>query len=159
MAFLPANPAHAPVVLSCVQVVDAITCYRKALSLKPDFPDAFANLVHSLVFICDWRTRDLDFRKLSDVLRAQMASSHALPCVQPFHALVYPLSLSEMQAIASRYAQRALANVALLELPPFRYRTRPRDGRLRIGYVSSDFGNHPLAHLMQSVFGMHDRER
>lgn len=25
-------------------------------------------------------------------------------------------------------------------------------------YVSSDFGNHPLSHLMGSVFGMHDRE-
>ncbi|RRT84354.1 hypothetical protein B296_00004641 [Ensete ventricosum] len=25
-------------------------------------------------------------------------------------------------------------------------------------YVSSDFGNHPLSHLMGSVFGMHNRE-
>ena len=31
--------------------------------------------------------------------------------------------------------------------------------RVRIGYVSSDFGNHPLSHLMQSVFGMHDKSR
>lgn len=29
----------------------------------------------------------------------------------------------------------------------------------RVGYVSSDLGNHPLSHLMQSVFGMHDRNR
>jgi protein O-GlcNAc transferase len=28
-----------------------------------------------------------------------------------------------------------------------------------VGYVSSDFGNHPLSHLMQSVFGMHDRSK
>jgi predicted O-linked N-acetylglucosamine transferase (SPINDLY family) len=27
----------------------------------------------------------------------------------------------------------------------------------RYRYVSSDFGNHPLSHLMRSVFGMHDR--
>ena len=38
----------------------------------------------------------------------------------------------------------------------------PRDlsaggGRLRIGYVSSDFGNHPTSHLMQSVPGFHSR--
>ena len=26
----------------------AITSYRRALSLRPDFPEAFANLVHSL---------------------------------------------------------------------------------------------------------------
>lgn len=31
--------------------------------------------------------------------------------------------------------------------------------RLRIGYVSGDFGNHPLSHLMASVFGGHDRTR
>lgn len=31
--------------------------------------------------------------------------------------------------------------------------------RLRIGYVSSDFGNHPTSHLMQSLPGMHNRDR
>jgi predicted O-linked N-acetylglucosamine transferase (SPINDLY family) len=30
---------------------------------------------------------------------------------------------------------------------------------LNVGYVSSDFNNHPLAHLMQSVFGLHDTSR
>ncbi len=30
--------------------------------------------------------------------------------------------------------------------------------RLKIGYVSSDFGNHPTSHLMQSVPGMHNRD-
>lgn len=30
--------------------------------------------------------------------------------------------------------------------------------RLRIGYVSSDFGNHPTSHLMQSIPGFHRRE-
>lgn len=32
-------------------------------------------------------------------------------------------------------------------------------GRLRIGYVSSDFGNHPTSHLMQSIPGMHNSEK
>jgi protein O-GlcNAc transferase len=30
--------------------------------------------------------------------------------------------------------------------------------RLRIGYVSSDFCNHPTAHLMQSIPGLHNRK-
>eukprot|EP01029_Cantina_marsupialis_P031244 TRINITY_DN8906_c0_g1_i1.p1 TRINITY_DN8906_c0_g1~~TRINITY_DN8906_c0_g1_i1.p1 ORF type:complete len:1095 (+),score=304.88 TRINITY_DN8906_c0_g1_i1:527-3811(+) len=30
--------------------------------------------------------------------------------------------------------------------------------RLRLGYLSSDFGNHPLAHLMQNVFVSHNRD-
>lgn len=32
-------------------------------------------------------------------------------------------------------------------------------GRLRIGYISSDFGNHPTSHLMQSIPGMHNPEK
>lgn len=34
----------------------------------------------------------------------------------------------------------------------------PRN-RIRVGYVSSDFGNHPTSHLMQSVPGLHDRTK
>ena len=32
-------------------------------------------------------------------------------------------------------------------------------GRLRIGYVSSDFCNHPTSHLMQSIPGFHTRNK
>ncbi|KAK4058157.1 hypothetical protein OIO90_000896 [Microbotryomycetes sp. JL221] len=35
----------------------------------------------------------------------------------------------------------------------------PHQGKLNIGYVSSDLGNHPLSHLMQSVFGFHDLDK
>ncbi len=51
--------------------------------------------------------------------------------------------------------------VALLHKQPYNH---PHDfkaskGRLRIGYVSSDFCNHPTSHLMQSVPGFHDRSK
>ncbi|EEP81844.1 conserved hypothetical protein [Uncinocarpus reesii 1704] len=45
-------------------------------------------------------------------------------------------------------------------LPPTVYRPpAPPNPHLNIGYVSSDFNNHPLAHLMQSVFGLHNPRR
>lgn len=53
-------------------VLQAISCYRKALALRPDFPDAFANLVHSLVFVCDWSNRDQDFAALKKMLATQV---------------------------------------------------------------------------------------
>ncbi|KAK3100908.1 hypothetical protein LTR53_018782, partial [Teratosphaeriaceae sp. CCFEE 6253] len=36
---------------------------------------------------------------------------------------------------------------------------KPPAPHLKVGYVSSDFNNHPLAHLMQSVFGFHSLKR
>jgi len=141
------------------QIEEAIACYRRALELKPDFPDAFANLVHSLTFICDWRTRDTDFAQLSKMLEKQMTCINVLPSVQPFHAMIYPLSLAEMLLISKKYAERAKLNVALLDMPAFIFREKPSGSRIKLGYVSSDFGNHPLSHLMQSVFGFHDKKK
>ncbi|CAN0413635.1 unnamed protein product, partial [Discosporangium mesarthrocarpum] len=54
------------------EIVQAISCYKKALELRPDFPDAFANYVHSLVLVCDWHNRDAEFATLSRVLEAQV---------------------------------------------------------------------------------------
>ncbi len=31
--------------------------------------------------------------------------------------------------------------------------------KIRIGYMSSDFADHPLAHLLASIFSFHDRSR
>ena len=42
----------------------AIAAYTKALELREDFPDAFANLVHSLQCICSWRNRNQMFQRL-----------------------------------------------------------------------------------------------
>uniref|UniRef100_A0A804NQY5 O-GlcNAc transferase C-terminal domain-containing protein n=2 Tax=Zea mays TaxID=4577 RepID=A0A804NQY5_MAIZE len=41
--------------------------------------------------------------------------------------------------------------------PPIPVKAEGKHCRLKVGYVSSDFGNHPLSHLMGSVFGMYDR--
>lgn len=88
------------------------------------------------------------------------ASIPVLPSVQPFHSLVYPLSLAEMKRLAQCYAQRVERNLLLLkDKPVFTPPTKGAWERLRVGYVSSDFGNHPLSHLMQSIFGMHNRAR
>lgn len=138
---------------------DAITCYRKAIALRPNFPDAFANYFHSMMFICDWTSRDADLKTLLAFLDAQLAVDNVLPSVQPFHALVYPLSLQRFLDISRRYAERAKLNVSLVEMPLLRYKSKKSSERIRIGYVSSDLGNHPLAHLMQSVFGMHDARK
>lgn len=51
--------------------------------------------------------------------------------------------------------------INVLHKPPYEH---PKDlkaseGRLRIGYVSSDFGNHPTSHLMQSIPGMHNSDK
>lgn len=50
--------------------------------------------------------------------------------------------------------------INVLHKQPYKYPSElTSDGRIRIGYVSSDFGNHPTSHLMQSIPGLHDKSR
>lgn len=77
--------------------------------------------------------------------------------------MAYPFSADLALAISSKYAEHCAVTASRLGLtnllphPPAQP-LAPGE-RLRIAYVSSDFGNHPLSHLMASVFGLHDRTR
>ena len=140
---------------------EAIAAYSRALHLRPHFPEAFANLVHSLQSVCDWRHRGDLFTRLERDVRAALAAGD-VPAVQPFHAMTYPFPPDLVLAISARYAAhcaRAAAALGAPALPHPPRRPLAAGERLRVAYVSSDFANHPLSHLMASVFGMHDRAR
>ncbi|KAI9230376.1 MAG: TPR-like protein [Piptocephalis tieghemiana] len=82
-----------------------------------------------------------------------------VPTVLPFHTFMYPLSARHIRLISHRNALRiSYSTLAGGWLPPHIYPPpSPPAPLIRVGYVSSDLCNHPLAHLMQSVFGMHVR--
>merc|ERR1719210_2016571 len=75
--------------------------------------------------------------------------------------MLYPLSHSMRKAIAARHASLCMEKINVLHKPAYQHQKErlSSGGRLRIGYVSSDFGNHPTSHLMQSVPGHHDKSR
>ena len=161
------------------RVVDAITHYRTTLQLKPGSPDALCNLVHAYIFMSDWRDYELNMKLLEQCLDMQLAQG-TLPAIQPFHAFVYPIHLTKIKQLACAYAKRAeqIAHALVVQkklvtepsagftFPPYAHPAKdsslgvtPGGPRLRVGYVSSDCVNHPLAHLMQSVFNFHDKSR
>ncbi|KAJ7973580.1 Tetratricopeptide repeat (TPR)-like superfamily protein [Quillaja saponaria] len=121
----------------------AVQCYKQALALRTDFPEATCNLLHTLQCVCSWEDRDKMFTEVEGIIRRQINIS-VLPSVQPFHAIAYPID--PMLALE-------------ISLPaPVPINHEGGYERLRVGYVSSDFGNHPLSHLMGSIFGMHNRK-
>jgi protein O-GlcNAc transferase len=143
---------------------DALAAYTRALAMRPDYSEAFAALVHSRQCVCDWAGRREAFARLEREARRDLATPGRLPSVQPFHAMHYPFPRDLVLDITRRYAEYCLAAARRLPGAPAALPHPPaaplRPGeRLRVAYVSSDFGNHPLSHLMGSVFGLHDRAR
>ena len=96
--------------------------------------------------------------------RPQLPSALAVPSaptVLPFHTFTCPLSARQIRKISQRNGLRiSCSTLRAPWLPSTVYEPpAPPDPFLNVGYVSSDFNNHPLAHLMQSVFGFHDNSR
>lgn len=88
----------------------------------------------------------------SHYLRAQVPSSLTVPnapTVLPFHTFTCPLSAKDIRMISQRNALRI--SCSTLKMPWMQGSVfsppTPPSPNLNIGYVSSDFNNHPLAHL------------
>ncbi|KAI9771860.1 MAG: hypothetical protein M1840_001630 [Geoglossum simile] len=93
--------------------------------------------------------------------RPQLPSALSVPSaptVLPFHTFTCPLSAKQIRMISQRNGLRiSCSTLRAPWLPTTVYRPpAPPNPHLNVGYVSSDFNNHPLAHLMQSVFGLHN---
>ncbi|KAF2028306.1 hypothetical protein EK21DRAFT_70044 [Setomelanomma holmii] len=85
----------------------------------------------------------------------------AAPTVLPFHTFTCPMSAKQIRLISQRNGLRiSCSTLRVPWLPATVYQPPPPPNpHLKVGYVSSDFNNHPLAHLMQSVFGLHNPKR
>ncbi|KAL8847187.1 MAG: hypothetical protein Q9221_007766 [Calogaya cf. arnoldii] len=99
-----------------------------------------------------------------DRTRPQLPAALAVPTaptVLPFHTFTCPLSAKQIRKISQRNGLRiSCSTLRAAWLPRQIYEPpAPPGPHLNVGYVSSDFNNHPLAHLMQSVFGFHDGRR
>eukprot|EP00667_Euglena_gracilis_P009564 EG_transcript_9717 len=98
-------------------------------------------------------------------LRERVAAGDVTPAIQPHHALGYPLSDEDHVFVAGAFAagvERAaqrLERAVPRSIAAPHATWQPDRERLRVGYMSSDFGNHPLSQLMQHYFGLHDRKR
>jgi protein O-GlcNAc transferase len=148
-------------------IPSAIVAYRTVLTHNPRHAVAVANLVHCLTSVCDWDARDALLTLLIVLHREDTARRGHSQLVQPYHALGYPVLLEETVRIARAFAGTVQHNANHLLYTHSHYRTlhvslarwQASAERLRIAYISSDFGNHPLSQLMQHAFGMHDRSR
>jgi predicted O-linked N-acetylglucosamine transferase (SPINDLY family) len=132
----------------------AVSHYWRALEANPANIAAHANLWRPLQEICDWPAVD----KLMAQLRQDIAdggSAGWLRRISPFSSLFLPFSRREQLEIAGH----AAAALRQAPSPPLRQSAPRRTGRLRIGYLSSDFHEHATAYLTAGIYGHHDRDR
>ena len=126
---------------------EAIEAYNKALAIKSDYADARAQKLSLLARICDWNALKDELPFLADL------GIHG-EGVPPFTLLAledvpYRHRLRSEKYASKKFLQNAITGFVAPNQKP---------KRLRIGYFSADFKEHPVAQLIAKVIETHDRE-
>jgi protein O-GlcNAc transferase len=132
---------------------EAESHYRRAVELHPDYGHALGQAITCARQQFDWSNAESDAKSVISGLEAGIAG---------FPSLMV-LSLPEASPIHQKLAASLIAKQALepyLEMPtlvdPALHRQHQR---LRIGYLSADFHEHAVMHLVSGVLESHDRSQ
>lgn len=125
----------------------AIADYEKVFALDSDYEFFFGTLQHARMKACDWRGFNDHIRHLKKSVQEGGRVSPPFPLLALFDD-------PELHARNTHNYADALYPPKVLS-EPF---TRPsNDGRIRLGYYSSDFYNHATSYLIAELFELHDR--
>ena len=177
------------VLVSLRRDYDALACYKEAVRLQPDNAEMQLRLGDHLVLKKDWseaiealetrlrtsaqssgangplgpctpigvrlanvccRFRSAMVRRRTTIESGRDYLSRAIPSLDAALVLAAPAGYC-----ATTATQRPGINAGTCSI----FHTREITGRLRIGYLSGDFYDHPIAHLLQGLFERHDRAR
>ena len=126
---------------------DAIASYAKAMAIKPDCAETAAKLLFQLSDICDW----------NGIASNAVAIRH----LGVAHQRVLPSSLLYLEDHPGRHRQRSeLYSQTMFQGQQQASIARPqiKPQRLRIGYFSADFHDHPTMYLLASLLESHDSD-
>jgi len=124
----------------------AIECFELALTTAPDEAEAIAGLASCAFRSCDWDLRERTLAKLRE-------TEHGLDALHPFLHFAADLTPSELNNSAQRRSASIAQRSPESALPAYKH------DRLRVAYVSADFGQHPVCYALAAIVRGHDRRR
>ncbi len=127
--------------------------FQTVLKQSPDDAHALLQLIHLRLLSCQWSELDemIDrFKKLT-VETARSVPPMALMAIE--HS---PIALRKYSRCWTQSVAKGLEETK--KQVEFKFRPRVRD-KIRIGYISADFCQHPVSQLAVEMIEKHDREK
>jgi len=126
---------------------EAVHSLQRAIALKPDHDFLHGELARARMALCDWKTFDADVNhQIQAIGRGEKVS-------EPF-PLLATIDSPELQ-------KKAAGIYGLAKFPPNdalpKIARRQRKKKIRLGYFSADFRDHPGAYSMVEMFELNDR--
>ena len=147
--YAEAHSNRANTLRSLKQYGSALQDYQKALALDPHAEFVPGMALHLKMMMCDWNNYDADLHNLSTLISNGQAASEPFPVLSLLDSLQLQLQISRI------YQAIKFKGIEQLSLPA----PANRQNKIRIGYFSADFRDHPVSYLLVELFERHDRSR
>lgn len=156
--YLEAIEQLAGALLSSNRNDEAWVCLNELWKYDPGNAAALSQLLCACLKRCDWT--DLEAR----LLRLRSLGADYLSLTEnPFVTLSFPsVTSAEQLRVASNFVRRSVP-LGVLEAKdhdwPLGEPEQAPERRLRIGYLSADYRNHPVGLILPQVIELHDRSQ
>ena len=128
---------------------EAVTNYQRAISLNPDRDYLLGTLIHTKMQQCMWD----DLARELDELIKKINNGHMVS--QPFCMLSFIDDPSIHRKCCEIYSNNKYPKShTFLKLPPYQGHKK-----IKIGYFSPEFRDHPVGNLTAELYENHDREK
>jgi predicted O-linked N-acetylglucosamine transferase (SPINDLY family) len=153
LALTPGRPSalngRAGVLFKLKRFGEALATYEQLRAADRANPYALGGMLIAAMNLCDWAAVE----RITPDVRQGIAAGTAVIAPFPF------LGLSDDNALQLKSAQNAIAELGLATVAPLWRGERYGHQRVRLGYISSDFCQHPVPLLIARLIEAHDRSR
>ncbi len=127
----------------------ALASYERAVALKPEIDFILGDIVHTQMKICNWTNLGQRRRILEEKILAGASVT------SPFILLGLCDSPELQRRCAEIYVRESQGTTSQLGA----IHKRHSRNKIRIGYFSMDFKEHPVSYLLAELFELHDRSK
>ena len=127
---------------------EALTCFERAKKINPNLDWLIGHIVHTQMKLCNWN----NFQKLLNELKESINDTKRV--ITPFAYLALSDDLEQLKNVAEIFTNQKYITTS--NIPIF---TNNNKNKIRVGYFSSDFREHPVSILTVELFELHDRNK
>ncbi len=129
---------------------NALFCYKKALSISPNIDYLLGDYLYAKMQIADW----VDLKNIQVECLNSVAQKKKV--ITPFQFLAVEDDPALQRICAQTFVSGKYENLFNLNLNKSKTKNHPK---LKIGYLSPDFRNHPVSYLLAEALESHNSDK
>lgn len=152
------DPSYIEAINNCGAALNELGLWQAEIALYKDgikhcnnYVTILPNLIKAMQNSCLWENLEKYIQELLETTKDQLKQNKKCT-VSPYLSLCLPFTLEEQYKIAKNYAATFEGQNVTTNYP-----AQKSNKKLRIGYVSADFRDHPTAHLIVGLLKNHNR--